>query len=150
MKKKYYLFSISKSVINIYPLILIALGAAILYLIYQDNALQIISDYLIISIILFIPYCFLHEIFHGISYVIHGAKFRNVTYGIVFEKGVMCCLCKQNISKKSILISLLYPFIFLGIVTLVIGIIFNLPILVILSLLNISGCSGDLSMFYSL
>ena len=62
----------------------------------------------------------------------------------------MCCLCKQNISKKNILISLLFPFIFIGVITYVIGVLFNNSVLIWLSILNISGCSGDLMMFLGL
>ena len=66
------------------------------------------------------------------------------------EKGILCCLCKQNIKKKTILYSLMYPFFFIGILTLIIGIISNNATLIILSLFNISGCTGDLIMFYHL
>ena len=100
--------------------------------------------------ILYIPYLILHELLHSLAYVNYGADFKNITYGIHLEKGILCCLCKQKISKKNILFSLLYPFIIIGIMTLLIGIIFNNSLLIILSLVNITGCSGDLVMFYHL
>lgn len=58
-------------------------------------------------------------------------------------------MCKEKISKKGIMTSLLFPFVFIGIITLVIGFIINNPILIILSLLNIAGCAGDIAMIVS-
>ena len=106
----------------------------------------IINDYFIF-ILAFICYLILHEILHSIAYVIHGANFKNVTYGMALEKGVFYCLCKQNITKKNILISLMYPLFFIGIVTYIISIIYSLPLLHILSICNISGAAGDIIMF---
>ena len=96
---------------------------------------------------LLIPYLILHELLHSLAYVLNGAKFKNITYGAHLEKGILCCSCKQLITKKNILWSLMYPFLFIGIVTFIIGLIFHLPILVTLSIFNISGCGGDLAMF---
>ena len=45
--------------------------------------------------------------------------------------------------------SLVYPLLFIGIITYIIGIIYKIDILVILSIINISGCSGDLIMFFA-
>ncbi len=150
MKKKYYIFKINNNTIGVYPIILLVVCCILFFLIYRENSMKIFDDNTLLSCALIIPYLILHELLHSFAYVIHGAKFKNITYGIVLEKGVMCCLCKQNIKRKNILISLLYPFILIGIVTLIIGIIFNIPVLVILSLLNITGCAGDLTMFYHL
>ena len=150
MKKKYYLFRMNSKVIGVYPFIILAICAVIFLLIYQGDSGKVFGDNMTLASILLLPYLIIHELFHSISYVIHGAKFKNVVYGAAIENGVLCCLCKQNINKKNILISLLYPFIFIGIVTLVIGIVFNIPVLVLLSLFNITGCSGDLVMFFDL
>ena len=150
MKNKYYLFKMNSTTIYGMSFILLALVVFIFYLIYGDNSINVFNDNYLLSFCLYMPYLFLHELFHCISYVLHGASFKNITFGGHIEKSVLCCLCKQNITKKNILISLLYPFFFLGIVTLVIGILINSPILVFLSLANISGCGGDLVMFYHL
>ena len=150
MEKKYYLFKMNSGTIYGVTFILYALMIGVFYLIYRDNSSAIINVHWDMAILLLIPYLLIHEVLHALSYVIHGADFNYVTFGGHIEKGVLCCLCKQNITKKNILISLLYPFIFIGIVTLVIGLVFNWPLLVILSLFNIGGCSGDLVMFYHL
>ena len=150
MKNKYYMFRMNIELLNIFSLLLIAFLCFIYFLIYCNQSLEVLYGNINLVLLLYVPYLLLHEILHSIAYVIHGAKFKNITYGMHLEKGLLCCLCKQNISKKNILFSLLYPFFFIGIVTLFIGIILNIPVLVILSLLNISGCMGDFVMFYYL
>ena len=150
MKKNYYIFQMDSLTLNILSVILLLLLVGLYFLIYGSNSFIIFDINYPILILFLIPYLILHEILHSLSYVIHGAKFKNITYGMHLEKGILCCLCKQNINKKNILFSLLSPFFIIGVFTLIIGLVVNLPILVILSMVNISGCSGDLLMFYHL
>ena len=149
MKKKYYLFEMKAGTLNIVSMVLFFALLLLTGNILQDQTIEL-SDLMSKSMLYMIPYFVFHEILHSISYVLHGADFKNITYGAHLEKGILCCLCKQNVSKRNILTSLLYPFIFIGIITYIIGIIFNIPVLILLSIMNISGCSGDLLMFYSL
>ncbi len=149
-RKNYYLFKMNTYFLNGFSLILIVLCTLFFILLYGSNSLEIVQKSMEYVLILYLPYLILHEILHSLAYVIYGADFKNITYGAHLEKGVLCCLCKQRINKRNILHSLLYPFVIIGIITLIIGIIFDFPILVILSLINISGCSGDLVMFYHL
>ena len=55
-------------------------------------------------------------------------------------------MCKQKIDKKVILTSLLFPLIFIGIITLIIGMIINSYVLVFLSITNIVSAIGDIVM----
>lgn len=99
--------------------------------------------------LLFIGYLFLHEIFHGIGFYICGkAKHKNIVYGIELEKGIFYCMCKEEISKFGICMSLLFPLIFLGFITGIISYILYLPTLNFLSLMNVAGAIGDILMFY--
>lgn len=150
MKKKYYLFKMNGLFLNIISIIIFIVMCIITYLIYREKVYYMIGIPMRISVLLMIPYLILHELVHSFSYIIHGANFKNITYGMHLDKGIMCCLCKQNITKKNILLSLLYPFVTIGIITYILGIILNNYILIILSIVNISGCSGDLIMFYDL
>lgn len=149
-KKNYYLFKMNGYYLNGISLLLIVLCSLFFYLIYGSNSIKVLNENLWIVIILYVPYLVLHEQLHSLAYVIYGADFKNITFGAHLEKGILCCLCKQNINKRNILHSLLYPFVIIGIITLVIGVILDYPLLVILSLTNITGCSGDLIMFYHL
>ena len=150
MKKKYYMFKMNMNFMNLVSIILIVLSLFVFYLIYGKSSFSVLRSIYNPLILLYLPYLIFHELLHSLAYVIYGADFKKITYGVHLEKGVLCCLCKQNITKKNILHSLLYPFVFIGIITLIIGIIINNPLLVLLSLANISGCSGDLVMFYHL
>ena len=114
------MFKMNTDILNGLSIILIILLSLAYFLIYNDNAITILNDNFFIVMLLYIPYLILHEIIHSISYCIHGAKFKNITYGAHLEKGILCCLCKQNISKKNILFSLLAPFFYLGIITFII------------------------------
>lgn len=149
-EENYYLFKMNSVFLNGFSLVLIILCCLLFYLIYRDKSLEILNNNIYIIIIIYLPYLVLHELLHSLAYVIYGADYKKITYGVHLEKGILCCLCKQNINKKNILHSLLYPFVIIGIITLIIGIIIYYPLLVILSLINIAGCSGDLVMFYHL
>lgn len=148
MKKKYYLFEMKGSYLNFLCILIIIIMYIITFMLLPNFYLS--QKALIISAILIIPYLILHEFIHSIFYVIGGAQFKNVTYGAHLEKGILCCLCKQNITKANVLISLLSPFIIIGIFTYILGIVFSNSILIFLSILNISGCAGDLIMFLDL
>lgn len=145
--KKYYIFEMDMTILNVISIVLFVLIFAITLLFYKLGILHNWNYPIGIIFILMVPYLILHELLHSFSYVLHGADFKNVTYGAHLEKGILCCLCKQKISKKNILTSLIYPFIFIGVITYIIGVIFDWPILIALSIVNISGCAGDLIMF---
>lgn len=146
--KKYYLYEMNLTLLNIISIILIiVMGIITLFLVDISKIVE--SNFFDLTLLLIIPYLLLHEVLHSISYVLHGASFKNVVYGAHLEKGVLCCLCKQNITKKNILISLIYPFFWIGVVTYIIGIMTNNMELIMLSIFNISGCSGDLIMFFA-
>ena len=102
---------------------------------------------LFLTFILIIVYLILHEILHSIGYYIYGAKYKNIVYGIELEKGIFYCLCKQNVNKRNIMNSLMFPLFYIGIVTYIISFFLNSSYLLILSIFNISGCVGDIFMF---
>ncbi|MBR3897836.1 MAG: DUF3267 domain-containing protein [Bacilli bacterium] len=149
MSKKYYIYQMNVKFLNIFSIIFYFLIIFITFLIDRNFLLEsfYIDNYFWFILMLLLYTC-LHEILHSIAYVLHGANFKNITYGMAFEKGICYCLCKQNISKKNILISLLYPFIFIGVLTYIISIIYHLPMLLFLSICNIGGCTGDIIMFF--
>lgn len=148
--KKYYLFEMKMVPINVLSFFLLFLMIGITYVIDKDffvSSFNDIFDSYALFLILIILYMVLHEILHSISYCIYGGKFKNIIYGIELEKGVFYCLCKQNVNKLNILNSLFFPLFYIGVVTYIIGMLFELPILVWLSIFNINGCSGDIIMF---
>lgn len=148
MKSKYYIFKMNTTILNVCSVILFIIILLITLFIRKDLLIQSlwINDYLMF-IVEMILYTIMHEVLHSIGYVINGAQFKNIYYGAALEKGILYCLCKQRISKRNILISLMFPFVFIGILTYIFSLVFNLPRLLILSIINISGCTGDIIMF---
>ena len=107
----------------------------------------LIRDFEVVSfpILLVILWAILHEIIHGLAFAIcRDVKPNNIVFGAEIEKGFMYCMCKQEISRKSIFISLLAPLVLIGLVTLPIGVWLKSDILIFLSVFNILGAIGDL------
>lgn len=104
--------------------------------------------YLLLFLLIFILWAVLHEAIHGISYVLNGASKKNISYGVVLEKGIFFCKCGENISKKNIMISIMAPFFLIGVVTGIISLFLGSYLLLFLSMFNIIGASGDLTMFF--
>jgi len=145
-QEKKYFYEMDSVALNVISIVLLVIILVITKIIY---GLDISRTNYNIGLILLIPYLVLHEILHSIAYVVNGAKFNRITYGIHLEKGILCCSCKQEVKKHTILWSLMYPFLFIGVITYIIGVIYKIDILVMLSIVNISGCSGDLIMFFN-
>ena len=148
MEEKKYFYEMDSTILNVLSIILLVIMLFVTFTFTGIN-METINDNLLILLLTMIPYFVFHEILHSIGYVVNGAKFDRVTYGIHLEKGILCCSCKQEVKKHTIMWSLMYPFLFIGVITYIIGIICKIDILVILSILNISGCSGDLIMFFA-
>lgn len=147
-EKKYYVYEMNGVTLQIISVIFLIIMLFITFFFFNE-IIMTDKDFELIFLLI-IPYLILHELLHSLAYVINGAKFKNITYGAHLEKGILCCLCKQNISKRNILISLLFPFVIIGVITYIIGILTNNTVLIWLSILNISGCSADLIMFFDL
>lgn len=140
---KYYRYSMNMLKLNIFCIFLMIL----VFIVIGFMGLFSFLDFK--CLILYFFWMFLHEFIHGIGFYINGVKHKSIVYGAALEKGIFYCMCKEIISKKGIMISLLFPFVFIGIITLVIGLFINSPKLIILSLLNIAGCAGDIAMIIS-
>lgn len=147
-EKKYYVYEMNGVTLQIISVIFLIIMLFITFFFFNE-IIMTDKDFELIFLLI-IPYLILHELLHSLAYVINGAKFKNITYGAHLEKGILCCLCKQNISKRNILISLLFPFVIIGVITYIIGTLTNNIVLIWLSILNISGCSADLIMFFDL
>ena len=142
MKKeplKYYTYQLDMVVLNILAILIFIITLFIVNLIGYDN-FSAFEEYGLSILIFLILWLILHEVLHSIGFVIFKeVKQKNITYGISLEKEVFYCMCKQEISKKVILTSLLFPLTIIGIITLIIGIVLDNSLLVLLSIYNIMG-----------
>ena len=151
-KKKYYLFSLNMTILNIFSFFLLFLfiGLAIITdkEFFLDSIIYIFeSKRVLMTFILIFGYMILHELLHSLAYYLYGAKYKNIIYGIQLEKGIFYCLCKQNIRRKNILNALFFPLFYIGIMTFILSFILDSSYLLILSIFNISGCAGDIMTF---
>lgn len=141
---KYYKYSMNIGKLNF---ICVILFIPLFLLIYM---LDIYSYINLRFIVLYFSWMFLHEFLHGVGFSLNkGVDRRNIVYGACLENGIFYCMCKEMISKVGIIVSLLFPFFFMGIFPFFVGLIIDFPILILLSLFNIVGCIGDLVMFFS-
>lgn len=142
--KKYYKFEIN---LTDPFLIFLSIFLFIAPMFYKTELLMSLFEinYLIIFVLM-IAWLGLHELLHGLAYYLTGTKFKNISFGIALEKGVLYCLTKQETKKKNFIISALTPFIIIGVITYIIACIFELPLLYFLSIINMSGACADLAM----
>lgn len=144
--RKYYRYEINLLIGNILCFVLIVFACvpvSRMLIIFFENISELITFKLFLFYLLWM---FFHEVLHGIGYSVSGVKMNELTYGAKIEKGILFCLVRKEIRKRAILISLVFPFFFIGVFTYVLGILINNPILVILSIFNIGGSSIDLIM----
>lgn len=144
--KKYYTYTLNMTILNILAIILFIIVSLIVILVEHGNQYTI-NQPTITLFILMVIWLIIHEILHGIAFgLFKEVAKKNITFGMYLEKGVFYCMCKQNITKKVILTSLLFPFTIIGLITLIIGMIINNYELVFLSIVNITGSIGDIIM----
>lgn len=149
MKKEYYVFKINLKVLNIFSLVILGIAILFSYILFPSLTNLAFGSFWgnLISLPCLIGYMMLHELFHALGYILYGVEPKKITFGAELEKGVFYCLCKQDVSRKNILNASMFPLFWLGIVTYIISIIFNLPLLFWLSIINISGAAGDIMYF---
>ena len=142
---KYYTYKMNMLFLNVFSVVLLVF--MVLFTYFLTGNLSFIEDIKLISIVCIILWVFLHEILHSIGFMSLGkVKWKNVVYGAELEKGIFYCMCKQEISKANIIVSLLFPLVLIGIVTYIIGLSINNDLLILLSIFNISGAVGDIAM----
>lgn len=145
--RKYYKYKMNLTLINIISIIIFIIPLVPCIKIVKD---YILNDNMKACATLLGAYLFwmiFHEALHGIGHLLCGSSKKDLSFGACIEKGVLFCLIRKEVHKKQILTSLIFPFFFIGVVTYIIGLIINSPLLVLLSVFNISGASADLIMF---
>ncbi|MCK4799851.1 DUF3267 domain-containing protein [Candidatus Parcubacteria bacterium] len=91
----------------------------------------------------------LHEALHALVFRIEGAKKEEVKFGIKWWTIIPAPYvhCDAELKVSSFKRSLIVPFIVLGLVPLVIGLIIGSGVVVLLGMIMIPGSVGDLLMF---
>ena len=144
--KKYYKFDLDLIIANVVAIIVLVIGTIFYFMITKSGTID--GKYLGVEILLMFLYFGLHEVFHGIGYALFVKDKKNIKYGAALEKSVFYAMCQEEISKKAILISLLFPLLFLSIISGLIAFIFDIKYLLFLSIMNLAGASGDIIMLF--
>jgi len=144
--KKAYVFKMNITTASIFSVVVFLLLVFVTTLIDGVTLFKAYQTPFLLCLL--VGYFFLHELLHGVGFVLGGSKLKNIKLGAALEKGIFYCMSYQELTKKNILISLQMPFMVIGVITYVIGIVFNIPVLTWLSVLNIMGASMDLVMFF--
>ena len=144
MKEKSYVYKFDLLAANIFSILILIVLAVITYFI-KGFILFSEMKFILTTMLLYFA---LHEVLHGIGYILGGAKPKSVYFGIALEKGILYCLCREEVKKKCILTSLQMPFTVIGVITYIIAIIINNDLLLLLSIANLVGASMDLVMFF--
>lgn len=144
--RKFYTYKLNMTTLNILAIFFYIIVGGLVYFIERLDNYSINLSLTSLFILMFI-WLVIHELLHGIGFAIFKeVNKRNITLGMFLEKGVFYCMCKQNIGKKVILTSLLFPVTIIGLITLIIGMTINNYELVFLSILNIVSSIGDIVM----
>ena len=141
---KYYTYTLDMIFLNFLAIIILILCFIIVIPIY-GNPLIITNIPLMLSTC--ILYLILHEIIHYFGFIINkNIDRKKVVMGAELEQGILYCMCKQEIQKKDILMSIYAPLTIIGFVTLIIGMLLRLDLLILLSIINISSSIGVIVM----
>lgn len=143
--KKAYIYKMKMLPANVLSIIIFVLFLVVTVLL--NRSVFIGSENFVVFSVAMILYLCLHELLHGLGFYLGGTKRKNIKYGMCLEKGIFYCMAYQEISKKNILISLQMPFMVIGVITYIIGVVSNIPLLTLLSIINLTGASMDIVMF---
>ena len=106
---------------------------------------------LILLFFLFLVAIILHELIHGVCFAcsnFHGWK--AIHFGFNMNVFAPYCNCRELLSKKAYIISLVMPTVLLGFIPCVVASILGCSFLFLLGLFMIMAGGGDFLFFYSL
>lgn len=140
--KKYFHYELKMGIMNILSIVLFIVPFVILFLCgysinFKLNGLVFVG---------MLVYLLVHELFHALGYSLFAHNKKNIKIGITLEKGVFYAACQELISKRGIIISLLFPLIFLSIIPFPIALVFHINWLMLYSIMNFAGAIGDILM----
>lgn len=142
-KAKYYKYQINTLALNIVAiLVFIILDITVSYT-FNWHFEDINEFHFLLIILWFI----IHELLHYVGFLTDkSVSPKDLLLGMRIEVGILYCMCKKPIGKRSILVALNFPLFFIGILTMAIAYIIKSSPLMLLSMINISGAVGDIIM----
>lgn len=134
---------------NVYALLFTFIGIIIVLMIIGSGTFELLN--LSLYIIGFFVFIVVHELLHGISFVLDkNITWKNIKFGLVLKSGMAYCIStvpvKVNISK----ISLMMPVYVVCLPMIIIGIILNDAALAVAGIFYLSGSAGDIYYMWKL
>lgn len=143
--KKYYKYELNMTIMNILSIVLVIIPIIVLRLFgYNIYYIENIGLFFLGLILYFM----IHELLHGLGYMLFAKDKKNIKYGIALDKGVLFAACQESLNKKQILISLMLPLSVLTFIALPVGMFLNQNWLVFYAIMNFGGAIGDILMTY--
>jgi len=101
--------------------------------------------YLAVIFVSFIPLAVIHELIHGFVWS-RGTEngLKDIQYGFIKEQLTPYCACLCPLSKKMYIIGSMMPMTILGILLGIVSIFTGQLLLLVISLLQVSGGAGDI------
>ncbi|MEG2919047.1 MAG: DUF3267 domain-containing protein [Clostridium sp.] len=130
----------------------IALICAVIYfnlhpLFENMNSVTIYLDFksMILIWILAVVFCFIHEFLHGITWGWFCKDKKNISYGVMWKQLTPYCCCAEALTFKRYILGGLMPFLVIGLGMFLVSLVLGNLVIFLLSILNIIGASGDLT-----
>ena len=106
---------------------------------------------LFILIFGFFPYIVIHELLHGLAFVIFNkTSWKDLKFGIVIKSGMAYCISTVPVKVNPARLSLMMPIYLFCIPMMIFGIILNEVHIVLFSFLYFTGSTGDLYYMWKL
>lgn len=107
--------------------------------------IYITSQELILGVVLIIAFIFIHELLHGITWRRFCKDKKSISYGVMWKQATPYCCCAEPLTFKGYILGGLMPFLVIGIGLFIVALALGNSMIFILSMFNIIGASGDLT-----
>ena len=107
--------------------------------------IYISSVELILGLILMIAFIFIHELLHGMTWKRFCKDKKSISYWLMWKQATPYCCCVEPLTFKGYILGGLMPFIVIGIGLFIVALVLENTMIFILSMFNIIGASGDLT-----
>ncbi len=98
----------------------------------------------VIILVALIPSVIIHEMLHGVGYLLGGAKIGEVKFGFLVRKLLPYAHCKVPLSAAGYRLGVALPGLILGVLPLIIGLLAHDPTLTVYAIAMILAAVGDL------
>lgn len=131
--------------LNIYAVLMVFVLMAITFVVIPPDSVEFTSTGVFIFFVSFILYIVVHELLHGLAFVLFGkVKIKELKFGIVLKSGMAYCVSTVPVQIKSAKISLMMPVYVVCIPLYVYSIVVSNILIAFVALMYFSGSIADL------